>query len=78
MGVTVPEVIGDGHAVGRDRDRIGVVSDADRGATCQALYRGPLAPGGSPRLTFGSWRGVCVGMSADGHAYRQAHRCFLV
>jgi hypothetical protein len=52
MGVTVPEVIGDGHAVGHDRDRIGVVSDNDRGATCQALYRGPLAPGGSPRLTL--------------------------
>ena len=32
MGVTVPEVIGYGHAVGRDRDRIGVVSDADRDA----------------------------------------------
>jgi hypothetical protein len=25
-----------------------------------------------------SWRGGSVGMSADGHAYRQAHRCFLV
>jgi hypothetical protein len=25
-----------------------------------------------------SWRGGSVGMSADGHAYRQAHRCFVV
>jgi len=48
MGVTVPEVIGDGHAVGHDRDRIGVVSDTDRGATCQALYRGRLRPEGLP------------------------------
>ena len=30
MGMTVPEVIGDGHPIGHNRDRIGVVSDADR------------------------------------------------
>ncbi len=27
--MTVPEVVGDGHAAGRDRHRIGVVSDVE-------------------------------------------------